>query len=68
MIFWGALLELIMYRNMLQDLTERRYKNEASIRDLKSKLSSVEEENQLVKQDVQNLRKQNASLGMGTLY
>ena len=51
------------YCLLLQDLTERRYKNEASIRDLKSKLTSVEEENILVKQDVQALRKQNTSLG-----
>jgi len=44
-------------------LTERRYKNEASVRDLKSKLATLEEENGHMKQDVQSLRKQNASLG-----
>ncbi|WAR23806.1 SAS6-like protein [Mya arenaria] len=45
-----------------KDLTERRYKNEAAIRDLKSKLATFEEENGHLKQDVQSLRKQNASL------
>lgn len=45
-----------------KDLTERRYKNEGTIRDLKSKLSTMEEENVHIKQDLQSLRKQNSSL------
>lgn len=57
--FEGQRYEL---ENINKDLTERRYKNEASIRDLKSKLSSLEDENVHMKQDIQSLRKQNASL------
>ncbi|KAL3867901.1 hypothetical protein ACJMK2_040745 [Sinanodonta woodiana] len=45
-----------------KDLTDRKYKNEAAIRDLKSKLTSLEDEHVRVKQDIQTLRKQNTSL------
>ena len=46
----------------LQDLTDRKYKSESSIRELKSKLSTLEEEHMRVKQELQGLRKQNSSL------
>lgn len=45
-----------------QDLTDRKYKSESSIRELKSKLSTLEEEHMRVKQELQGLRKQNSSL------
>ncbi|KAH3730971.1 spindle assembly abnormal protein 6 homolog [Dreissena polymorpha] len=57
-------LEARLYEveNVNKDLTERRYKNEATIRDLKSKLTTLEEESSHMKQDIQGLRKQNSSL------
>ncbi|KAK0135325.1 Spindle assembly abnormal protein 6 [Merluccius polli] len=45
-----------------RDLTERRYKNESTIRDLKIKLSSAEEESQRAKQQVSSLRRENSTL------
>lgn len=45
-----------------KDLTDRKYKSESSIRELKSKLSTLEEEHMRVKQELQGLRKQNSSL------
>ncbi|KAK3091357.1 hypothetical protein FSP39_019232 [Pinctada imbricata] len=45
-----------------KDLTDRKYKAESTIRELKSKLSSIEEEHLRAKQELQNLRKQNTSL------
>lgn len=44
-----------------KDLTDRKYKSESSIRELKSKLSTLEEEHMRVKQELQGLRKQNSS-------
>ena len=46
----------------MQDLTDRKYKSESTIRELKSKLSTLEEEHLRAKQELQNLRKQNTSL------
>lgn len=45
-----------------QDLTDRKYKSESTIRELKSKLSSLEEEHLRAKQELQTLRKQNTTL------
>lgn len=57
----GALL-LFFGVFIWQDLTDRKYKSESSIRELKSKLSTLEEEHMRVKQELQGLRKQNSSL------
>ncbi|XP_046549882.1 LOW QUALITY PROTEIN: spindle assembly abnormal protein 6 homolog [Haliotis rubra] len=45
-----------------KDLTDRKYKSESTVRELKSKLSTLEEEHTRAKQEVQTLRKQNASM------
>ncbi|XP_004614731.1 spindle assembly abnormal protein 6 homolog [Sorex araneus] len=45
-----------------KDLTERKYKGDSSIRELKAKLSSVEEELQRTKQEVLSLRRENSAL------
>ncbi|XP_075119490.1 spindle assembly abnormal protein 6 homolog [Leptodactylus fuscus] len=45
-----------------KDLTERRYKSESCIRELKGKLTAVEEENHRAKQEVASLRRENATL------
>ncbi len=47
---------------VLQDLTDRKYKSDANIRELKAKLSGFEEEHHRVKTDLQSLRKNNAGL------
>ncbi|XP_053285923.1 spindle assembly abnormal protein 6 homolog [Pleuronectes platessa] len=46
-----------------RELTERKYKNESSIRDLKIKLVGAEEECQRSKQQVLSLRRENSTLG-----
>ncbi|XP_062250917.1 spindle assembly abnormal protein 6 homolog isoform X1 [Platichthys flesus] len=45
-----------------RELTERKYKNESSIRDLKIKLVGAEEECQRSKQQVLSLRRENSTL------
>ncbi|KAM7054076.1 spindle assembly abnormal protein 6 homolog isoform 1-T1 [Molossus nigricans] len=45
-----------------KDLTERKYKGDATIRELKAKLSGVEEELQRAKQEVLSLRRENSTL------
>ncbi|MBZ3887075.1 Spindle assembly abnormal protein 6-like protein, partial [Sciurus carolinensis] len=45
-----------------KDLTERKYKGDSSIRELKAKLSGVEEELQRTKQEVLSLRRENSTL------
>ncbi|KAL8586781.1 hypothetical protein ACOMHN_061294 [Nucella lapillus] len=45
-----------------KELTDKKYKSESLIRELKSKLSVVEEEASRTKQDVASLRKHNTSL------
>ncbi|XP_069481772.1 spindle assembly abnormal protein 6 homolog [Ambystoma mexicanum] len=45
-----------------KDLTERKYKSESCIRELKSKLSGLEEEYQRTKQEVSSLRRENSTL------
>ncbi|XP_031734548.1 spindle assembly abnormal protein 6 homolog isoform X4 [Anarrhichthys ocellatus] len=45
-----------------RELTERKYKNESVIRDLKIKLVGVEEECQRSKQQILSLRRENSSL------
>ncbi|GFO03271.1 spindle assembly abnormal protein 6-like protein [Plakobranchus ocellatus] len=45
-----------------KDLTDRKYKSEATIRDYKSRLSALEEEQANSKAELQTLRKENASL------
>ncbi|XP_068176188.1 spindle assembly abnormal protein 6 homolog [Antennarius striatus] len=45
-----------------RELTERKYKNESVIRDLKIKLVSAEEESQRLKQQVQSFRRENSTL------
>ncbi|XP_006882554.1 PREDICTED: spindle assembly abnormal protein 6 homolog [Elephantulus edwardii] len=45
-----------------KDLTERRYKGDSTVRELKAKLSSVEEELQRTKQEVLSLRRENSTL------
>ncbi|XP_061539881.1 spindle assembly abnormal protein 6 homolog isoform X5 [Phycodurus eques] len=44
------------------ELTDRKYKNEAVLRDLESKLAGVEEECQRAKQQAASLRRENGSL------
>ena len=46
----------------MQDLTDRKYKSEGTIRELKSKLSLTEEELHRAKTELSNLRKNNADL------
>uniref|UniRef100_A0A4W2D515 Spindle assembly abnormal protein 6 homolog n=1 Tax=Bos indicus x Bos taurus TaxID=30522 RepID=A0A4W2D515_BOBOX len=68
-------LEILHQRNMQQlqnrlseletankDLTERKYKGDSTIRELKAKLSGVEEELQRAKQEVLSLRRENSTL------
>ena len=45
-----------------QDLMDKNYKAESTIRELRSKLGGLEEEHARMKQEVQTLRKQNAGL------
>ncbi|XP_075455679.1 spindle assembly abnormal protein 6 homolog isoform X1 [Ascaphus truei] len=45
-----------------KELTERKYKSESCIRELKSKLSGMEEEYHRTKQEVTSLRRENATL------
>jgi len=45
-----------------RELTDRRYSNEATIRELKTKLNLLEEEHGRVKQDLQNQRKSSSAL------
>ncbi|NWW93530.1 SAS6 protein, partial [Rhynochetos jubatus] len=45
-----------------KDLTERRYKGDATVRELKAKLLGLEEECQRAKQEVLSLRRENATL------
>ncbi|XP_037355342.1 spindle assembly abnormal protein 6 homolog isoform X3 [Talpa occidentalis] len=45
-----------------KDLTERKYKGDSTIRELKAKLSGVEEELQRTKQEVLSLRRENSTL------
>uniref|UniRef100_A0A3B4BLN9 Spindle assembly abnormal protein 6 homolog n=1 Tax=Periophthalmus magnuspinnatus TaxID=409849 RepID=A0A3B4BLN9_9GOBI len=45
-----------------RELTERKYKNESTIRDLKMKLMAAEEESQRSKQQVLSLRRENSLL------
>ena len=46
----------------VQELTDLKYKSEGTIRELRSRLGTVEEENSRMKQDLQNLRQSNSSL------
>ncbi|KAF5911086.1 hypothetical protein HPG69_001051 [Diceros bicornis minor] len=68
-------LEILHQRNIQQlqnrlseleaankDLTERKYKGDATVRELKAKLSGVEEELQRAKQEVLSLRRENSTL------
>uniref|UniRef100_G1N5A5 SAS-6 coiled-coil domain-containing protein n=1 Tax=Meleagris gallopavo TaxID=9103 RepID=G1N5A5_MELGA len=45
-----------------KDLTERRYKGDSAVRELKAKLSGVEDECQRAKQEVVSLRRENTTL------
>ncbi|NXV80953.1 SAS6 protein, partial [Atlantisia rogersi] len=45
-----------------KDLTERRYKGDSTVRELKAKLSGVEDECQRAKQEVLSLRRENTTL------
>uniref|UniRef100_A0A670YDF7 Spindle assembly abnormal protein 6 homolog n=1 Tax=Pseudonaja textilis TaxID=8673 RepID=A0A670YDF7_PSETE len=45
-----------------KDLTERRYKGDSTVRELKAKLSSAEDECQRMKQEVLSLRRENTTL------
>ncbi|KAK2106913.1 Spindle assembly abnormal protein 6 [Saguinus oedipus] len=45
-----------------KDLTERKYKGDSTVRELKAKLSGVEEELQRTKQEVLSLRRENSTL------
>ncbi|NWQ73081.1 SAS6 protein, partial [Columbina picui] len=45
-----------------KDLTERRYKGDSTVRELKAKLSGIEDECQRTKQEVLSLRRENATL------
>ncbi|VTJ74034.1 Hypothetical predicted protein [Marmota monax] len=45
-----------------KDLTERKYKGDSNIRELKAKLSGVEEELQRTKQEVLSLQRENSTL------
>ncbi|XP_064625249.1 spindle assembly abnormal protein 6 homolog [Lineus longissimus] len=50
------------YESVNKELTDKRYKHESHIRELKSKLGSLEEEYHRAKQELNALRKDNASL------
>ncbi|XP_032923412.1 spindle assembly abnormal protein 6 homolog isoform X2 [Catharus ustulatus] len=45
-----------------KDLTERRYKGDSTVRELKAKLSGLEDECQRAKQEVLSLRRENTTL------
>nr|XP_032660829.1 spindle assembly abnormal protein 6 homolog isoform X2 [Chelonoidis abingdonii] len=45
-----------------KDLTERRYKGDSTIRELKAKLSGIDDECQRAKQEVLSLRRENTTL------
>ncbi|XP_032302196.1 spindle assembly abnormal protein 6 homolog isoform X2 [Coturnix japonica] len=45
-----------------KDLTERRYKGDSTVRELKAKLAGVEDECQRAKQEVVSLRRENSTL------
>ncbi|NWH29802.1 SAS6 protein, partial [Chloropsis hardwickii] len=45
-----------------KDLTERRYKGDSTVRELKAKLSGLEDECQRAKQEVLSLRRENSTL------
>ncbi|KAF5909818.1 spindle assembly abnormal protein 6, partial [Clarias magur] len=45
-----------------RELTEKRYKSDSTIRDLKAKLLGLEEESQRMKQQVASLRRENGTL------
>ncbi|XP_034293227.1 spindle assembly abnormal protein 6 homolog isoform X2 [Pantherophis guttatus] len=45
-----------------KDLMERRYKGDSTVRELKAKLSSAEDECQRIKQEVLSLRRENTTL------
>ncbi|NXU49194.1 SAS6 protein, partial [Turnix velox] len=45
-----------------KDLTERRYKGDSTVRELKAKLSGMEDECQRTKQEVLSLRRENTAL------
>ncbi|NXY85725.1 SAS6 protein, partial [Alcedo cyanopectus] len=45
-----------------KDLTERRYKGDSTVRELKTKLSGIEDECQRAKQEVLSLRRENSAL------
>ncbi|CAG5133072.1 unnamed protein product [Candidula unifasciata] len=45
-----------------KELTDRKYKSDSSIRDYKSKLSALEEENARIKTELHTLRKEHSSL------
>ncbi|XP_061489803.1 spindle assembly abnormal protein 6 homolog isoform X2 [Rhineura floridana] len=45
-----------------KDLMERRYKGDSTVRELKAKLSGIEDECQRTKQEVLSLRRENATL------
>ncbi|XP_021498385.1 spindle assembly abnormal protein 6 homolog [Meriones unguiculatus] len=45
-----------------KDLTERKYKGDSTVRELKAKLAGVEEELQRAKQEVLSLRRENCTL------
>ncbi|XP_025053098.1 spindle assembly abnormal protein 6 homolog isoform X3 [Alligator sinensis] len=45
-----------------KDLTERRYKGDSTVRELKGKLSGIEDECQRTKQEVLSLRRENTTL------
>ncbi|XP_058515509.1 spindle assembly abnormal protein 6 homolog isoform X1 [Ochotona princeps] len=68
-------LEILHQRNIQQlqnrlseleatnkDLTERKYKGDSTVRELKAKLSGIEEELQRTKQEVLSLRRENSTL------
>ena len=47
---------------MKKELTENRFVNDASIRDLTAKLAVAEEEGRKLRADMQHLRKENTDL------
>nr|CAB3265872.1 spindle assembly abnormal protein 6 homolog [Phallusia mammillata] len=48
--------------NINKDLTDRRYRAEATIRELKTKLNALEEEHRRCRNDLQQARRENCSL------
>lgn len=45
-----------------KELTDKKYKNEVQLQELRSKLASLQEEYSIVKQDLNSIRKQNTNL------